>query len=253
MIIEIGLIQNFLLAVIVVAAFSLAIILIRNLFKRKPADVPVDMHPIDGSNNRVHQHATDDQIKIDDKAYRNIIKTAQKHAKNILNHTTAAATEILANSKQTNENLEGELDKILQQIAARDIHELKNATGTHEAEYQKHLQSTQQDLLKATKDTIEATKKTYQEKLDQFTSELIKSGLSTQDLVDKKTKELLTVADQEIADYKKAQLGKVDDQIKKLLEKVYRDVLRIGIPENVHQDLIIKSLDEAKKDGLFKL
>ncbi len=69
----------------------------------------------------------------------------------------------------------------------------------------------------------------------------------------KKTAELLEVAESEIAEYKKAQLEKVEEQVSKQVEKVFRDVLRLSIPPSVHQELIIKSLEDAKREGLLKL
>src|SRR3989344_6015896 len=55
--------------------------------------------------------------KIAASGYRNIVKTARKQAKNLLYDTTLAASSILTDTKQTNERLEEQLDKVLQDIA----------------------------------------------------------------------------------------------------------------------------------------
>ena len=72
-------------------------------------------------------------------------------------------------------------------------------------------------------------------------------------LVDKKIAELLTIAENEITEYKTRRMEKIDDEVKELLEKVYRNVLKNSMPENLQHELIIKSLEEAKKDEMFKL
>ena len=235
MIIEIDLIQNFLLALTVVC-FTIGIaLLIRASVKKAPTPP--------------EQKEDDDKIR----GYNKILTNAHKHAGSLLQEATIEAGKIISGSKQTNEQIKEQLDKVLQSIAAEEIHALKIATDTYETDYQKQLQTIQEQMHQQTQESIQNTKKNYEEKLDKFTGELLKSGLSTQEIVDKKTTELISVVEKEIAEYKQTQLEKIDEEVKKLLEKVYRDVLRISIPENVHQDLIIKSLEEAKKDGMFKL
>ncbi len=185
--------------------------------------------------------------------YKSIMHTAHKEARNMLYDTTIAAHEILKGTKKTNEHLEAQLDKVLQNIAAQDIHTLKETTKSFDVDYQENLQKLQTEMQKASEEMLEDIKKQYNEKLDSFLQELLKNGSSTQSVVDGKTAELLSKAEAEIAEYKKNKLAGVDEEVGRLVQTVYSDVLRISIPENVHQELIVKSLEEAKKDGMFKL
>ncbi len=238
MIIESGLIQNFLLAASFAALFAAITFMFMRVFKKEDKPDKTDIKPTEKQSLST---------------YKKVLSTAHKHAKTLLFDTTVEAVNIIAGTKQTNEHMEEQLDKVLQSVAVKEIHTLKTSTDSYENDYQKQLQTIQEQMHQQTQEAIENTKKSYEEKLDKFTNELLRNGLSTQELVDKKTSELLSVAEKEVAEYKKNQLAKIDDEVKKMLEKVYRDVLRISIPENIHQDLIIKSLEEAKRDGLFKL
>lgn len=257
MIIDITLIENFILATFVVAFFgTLGLVAKKALYKdrQRKSYLNNDSHinqPHSGLSD-AQQHVSGHEINQTRSSYRKIIKEVNKHAKNLLHETTISAGEMLAQSKKTNEHLEEQLDKVLQSIAANDIHSLKAATENFDKEYQQKLQNIQDQVNIATEEMIQNTKNKYNEKLDEFTKELLKKGMSTQELIDKRVSELLTLAETEIAEYKKTKLATVDDQIGTLIQKVYRDVLRVSLPENIHKDLIIKSLEEAKKEGLFK-
>jgi F0F1-type ATP synthase membrane subunit b/b' len=242
MTIEIGLVQNFLFAILAVGLVVALFALLKNVLSGK------DQKPRTKKNNLSQMS---DKIAAAD--YKHIIKKAHKHAKTLLQDTTAAAGEILSGTRQTNEHLEEQLDKVLQGIAATDIHTLKTTTAELDADYQKSLQSVQEQMRQAALEMIQNTKKEYDEKLEAFTNTLLRTGMETQTTVNKKAEELLATADSEIAEYKKEKIEKIDQEVSSLVQKVYRDVLRMSIPENVHQDLVLKSLDEAKKDGLFKL
>lgn len=233
MIIEFGLIQNFILAIAVVSSFVAVAFLLKSLFHKKPQVKP--------------------EVKPTDAQYSKVIKTANRQAKSILEHTSETAAGLLTNASQTNEHLKEDLDRVLQSVAAKDIHDLKITTEQYKKDYEQQLKNIQEQLNQTTQDVIRNTQKTYNDRLETFTKELLKSGLATQIVVDKKTSELVSTVEAEIDEYKKTQLKKVDEQVKILLEKVFRDVLRTSIPQNTHQDLIIKSLEDAKKDGMFKL
>jgi len=233
MIIDVNLIQNLLLGVFAVAVLGAIVFSIKNGFKKEKHIEHQEEKPISG--------------------YKNIIKEAHVQAKSLLYETTVEAASIISGAKRTNEHAEEQLDKVMHSMAAEDIHLLKTTTQEYDKNYQKNLESVQQQIGQVTQEALDNTKKAYDERLEKFTDELLASGLSTQTIVDKKTAELLLKADSEIAEYKKAQLEAAGEQVKNLVEKAYRDILRTTIPPNIHQDLIIKALDNAKKDGMFKL
>lgn len=252
MVIEFSLLQNFILAIFIVSLFVLLVILVKKILNHKPIHekTPLPAHESEISTHDVLPHHQNDS---DSQDYRSVIKSAQKHAKTLLYHSSIAASDMMVGAKKTNEHMEEQLDKVLQGIAAKDIHTLKSTTSQFDKDYQKALQDIQKQLQEISTAVVEKSQNSYNEKIDEFTNDLLKSGLATQSEVDKKTAELLTKVESEIEEYKISKLNKVDEDIKNLIQKVYRDVLRVSIPENVHRELIIKSLEDAKKDGMFKL
>lgn len=180
----------------------------------------------------------------------------KKQNKKIIQNTNEIGLiegSLLQNVKETSTQMESDVDKILHKIAAIDIKSMKESTNSFESSYAKELEDLNQQLHKLTSDAVQNTQKTYTDKLNSFIDELVKGGLSTQTMVDKKTAELLAISDQEISEYKKRRMEKIDQEVKELLDKVYRDVLKSSIPESLQNELILKSLEDAKRDGLFKL
>ena len=180
-----------------------------------------------------------------------VLKKASKHAKSILYSTTLAAGNILADTHQTNEKIEENLDHVLQDVAARDIHSVKEVTSKYEEQYKKHLLAVQENMEEASIDAVQSLKTDYKEQVDKFTEDLLQNKLTIQSEVDKKTSELMAKAGLEIEEYKKNKFGKIDRDAEVLLKKVYREVLRTSLPQNIHQDLILKALEDAKKDGIL--
>lgn len=233
MIIEIKLIENFLLALTAVSFVVFLIFAVNKLMKK-------------------HKQikATEPDMST---GYKKVLLEANQHAKNLMYQTTVEAINILQGAKATNEKIEENLDTVLQGIALTDIKSLKKTTSNYEKEYQLSLQNINAQIDQVTKTVLENTQKTYNERLEKFTADLLKSAISTQETVDKKTAEMVAIAEADIAGYKKAQFEKIETDAKKLLEKIYRDVLRTSITENMQMELIMKSLEDAKKDGLFKI
>jgi F0F1-type ATP synthase membrane subunit b/b' len=264
MIVEYNLIQNFIMAFFTVASLGLIIFAANKLFKK---DAKPKTTPLPHEENINPEHTAPDVTRPtapektnnfnlseeDITRYKKIINAARQHAKSLLFETTLEAGKILSETKKTNEHMEEDLNKVLHKIAAEDIHTLKSTTQEFDHNYQQSLTNIQTQMQNALNEMIENTRKSYDQKLDEFMQNIIKNGLSSQSEVNKKTAELLIAAEAEIEEYKKTKFAQVDDQVNQLLQKVYRDVLRISMPENVHQDLIIKSLEQAKKEGMFKL
>ena len=51
--------------------------------------------------------------------------------------------------------------------------------------------------------------------------------------------------------YKKAKLAKVDESIVNAIEEIAKVVIAKTIPIEEHEELVVKALDQAKKEGLF--
>lgn len=262
MIIELNLIQNFLLALFVVLSLGVVIFAAKKLFgskspsgKNAVLSEKTDKLPESPRADTINTHQLEkERVKEEESEnYEKLLRVGRRHAKSLLYETAREAGRILKGTRQTNEHVEEHLDKVLHNIAANDIHTLKTATSSFDQDFQKNLAAIQTQMQETMHAMMEETKKRYDQKLEEFMQELMKKGAASQSETDKKTAEMLAKAEAEIAEYKKAKLSQADEEVTKLVQKVYKDILRISMPENVHEELIVKSLEQAKKDGILKL
>ena len=148
-----------------------------------------------------------------------------------MNKKNPVAKDLLRQVKEAALQMQTNMNQILHAIAAKDIQSMKTATLDFETSYEKTLSNLNQELNKTAVEAIQNTQKTYADKL---------TGAQN-------------MLDQEISEYKKERMEKIDQEVKEIIDKVYKSVLKTSIPENLQHELIIKSLEEAKKDGIFNL
>src|SRR3989344_1660268 len=90
------------------------------------------------------------------------------------------------------------------------------------------------------------------EEIKNFKESMQKLTTLSQEEVKKKIDTDYEVLKKEIADYKKEELQKIDSGIYELLEKISKIVLGKALSLADHEGLIEKSLEKAKKEGVFR-
>lgn len=231
-IIEFNLIKIFLIAVAVVAIPTIVFL-------------ALNRHP------KKEKKTVEEEVTI--ARYNKILNKAHKHARILLSNASVAAGTLISESKRTNENMEEDLDRVMQSIAQKNIHSIDTTSKNYEKNYEQKLEEIQHQIYENTKTMIQNTQNNYNQVLEQFTAELLKEAANSREQIDKKTKDQLALIDEDIEKYKKRKLEAVDQQVEKLIEKTYKDVLKRSIPEDLDRELIVKSLEDAKKEGMFKL
>ena len=63
--------------------------------------------------------------------------------------------------------------------------------------------------------------------------------------------ELLANIEKEVESYKAAKMRRVDQASVVLVERIAQQVLNKSLTIDDHENLVIKSLDKAKKEGVF--
>ena len=172
--------------------------------------------------------------------YNQVLANANEQAAQILEATVATSQRLLAETRTTNESLIVDINKVLQQMAEKQIHTLGTETVTLEKEYEKQTAQIEQLISESIERMLKNAEAGINKQLINLTASL-----------DTKTQQLLTNVEEEISEYKKLKLQKLDADIMKLVQKTYQDVLGRSIPENVQQELIIEALEKAKEEGVF--
>jgi MFS superfamily sulfate permease-like transporter len=180
-----------------------------------------------------------------------ILKKAHDQARAMMYTTSIAAEEMLSDSKQTNENISEDLDKILQNIAAKHIHDMKTATEAFEKSYTQYLIDMQGKFQEQEQQTMTMTQDTVHKSLEAFSASLSSKTIGIQETIDKRTTEMLDQVELELADYKAGRLRKIDTEISQLIQKTFQEVLQKSIPESIHEELIMDALEKAKKESVL--
>mgnify|MGYP001579381323 CR=1 FL=1 len=87
--------------------------------------------------------------------------------------------------------------------------------------------------------------------IDSFKKALQTGTVGVQKLVGEKVASRYDEVTAEIESYKKSQLASVDEKIITILQTVAQKVFAKSIPVEQHVELVLKSLEEAKRDGMF--
>lgn len=185
--------------------------------------------------------------------YQKILKQGHDEARKIVTNATEESAQLLQESRVTNEHITENLDHVMQEVAKEQLAEVKHETETFKTNYEKKLHAVEDQFSKNTDEVVANTEKNVQHALDQFTQSLIEKAASSEEIIDNKTKELLQQVEIEVDQYKRGRLRKLDEEIAKLIQTTYTDVMHRTMPESVHHELIIESLEKAKKDGVFSV
>ena len=192
------------------------------------------------SLKKIHSPSTRDDESSRQKVAR-IIDDANNKAIDIINKANLS-------SDITSDNFNQEIKR----ITSLQIKEFEKATSDFLKLYTQVLQDLKSKNIEVFQNVSKDIEITTAEEIKNFISSMEELTVSLQKLVKKKIDSDYIEAKKEIKDYKEEELKKVNQGIYELLEKVSRLVLGKALSLSEHEALIEKSLEEAKKEGIFK-
>jgi vacuolar-type H+-ATPase subunit H len=185
--------------------------------------------------------------------YEDIIKRAHQEAAELLEKTTATSQQLVSQVRTTNDKLTSDFDRVLQQIAEKQIQAMNQQAEGLKKGYQQKVTNMETAIDQNTKSILQNAESDFDKQLDTFAKSLLAHATKSEQAINNKTKELLDHSQAEIDAYKKEQLAKVDKAILELIQKTYQDILGKSIPASVHQEMILEALEKTKKEGVFDL
>jgi hypothetical protein len=184
--------------------------------------------------------------------YESVLKKAHNEAEQILDAATQTAQQILTETQTTNERINEDLNHVLQQLAQKSLQTVNQETYVLGQNYQQKLSTVEASLENNAQQLIQTTQEDILKQLTQYHETFVKKATATETMLDKKTQELLTQVDTEVAAYKKAEYEKLDQQIMGLMQKTYQEVLHRTMPDEIQHELIIEALEQARREGVFQ-
>lgn len=180
-----------------------------------------------------------------------LLREAQKKSQDIASEAVANAQAIIVDKKKFDETLDKQTTSLMSESAneaktllEQKITALLTSYQTTIAEQQKQhinlLQSINKDIQeKALKQTNEA--------LSSISQRVIELGNQKREYMEKEMAAIQSQLDQ----YKKEQLSKIESNIYEILARASESVIGQAVNLDLHQELIIKALEQAKREGVF--
>jgi hypothetical protein len=185
--------------------------------------------------------------------YETIIKRAHEDAASLLEKATQTSQTLISQTKTTNERLASDFDKILQQIAQKQIEAMNSEAEILKHGYQNKVNQMQSTIDQNTNTMMQTTEVNLDKQLAVFTQTLMSHATKSEQMISQKTQEMLQKIELELETYKKTKMQNVDHEILQLIQKTYQEILGRSIPPTVQRELILEALEKSKKEGLFTL
>lgn len=181
-----------------------------------------------------------------------LLDEARQKAVEMIDAANNQALDIVNKTNLSADIASGNFNQQIARITSLQIKEFEKTTANFlklYGEVLRDLQSKNIELLQNISKNIETD--TINE-INNFKESLEKQTVLSEDLVREKIDADYLTVRQEIEAYKEKKLKKIDDEIYETLEKISKLVLGKALSLSEHEDLILKSLEKAKQEGVFE-
>ena len=172
--------------------------------------------------------------------YQEIISTANKKASEII----AQATQVSQDSVKTFEN---SVSTMLQNQKANIQKESEEISRKHEDEINELNNNIIKLLTNVYKDIESATRADF----ENYKAVIQKQTFEAEKVAQARMQEEYEKLEKEIAIKKQQRLTQLEENIYKILNNISKDVIGKSLDLTAHEELIIKSMEKAKKEGVL--
>jgi F0F1-type ATP synthase membrane subunit b/b' len=186
---------------------------------------------------------------------RQILDNAVNQSNQIMQIATHQANQVLAGAQYISQTSKASLDNALQRMVV----DVENVSSSSKMALDQALQKIVVDVHKEAYTSGNAFTASFQASLKQITT-LSLSGfqnvtseleLALQQQIRDFRQQLLANLEKEIETYKTAKMHRIEQASNNIVQKTAQEILNKSLSLEDHQNLVIKSLERAKKDGLF--
>lgn len=180
-----------------------------------------------------------------------IVEQANAKAKQVIENAVERAKQILVGSEYLKQDLEADIDKAVTSILDKNIKKINEAADRFKESYDQLFSKLKEKYASNTTEILNEIRQEGQKEIVDFRQILRKETLDAQRFVGEKINQEFEKAKAEIGEYKKTELGKIDNSINRVVGKVLQSVTGKLISFRDHEDLITEALNQAKQDGAF--
>lgn len=160
---------------------------------------------------------------------RTIVERARSQSIALLDGANRKAQTVLEQAQVLSKDAKDALRGELEEVAKREKEAIHRTSDALIREYQGVMEKVEEDIAEEARTEV----------------------VSIHKELDKRMEEQYAKLEQEIAAYKAQSLAKIDASIYRVLGEVAKRVIGKTLSFDDHQELVMKALEEAKKDELF--
>jgi hypothetical protein len=169
-----------------------------------------------------------------------LLLRAHAKAQKLIEDATEKASQIISSSETLKSK---NLEDVQKQIEKAQIDSLKI--------YQNSVSKIQEDSLKVLQNVPEYIKALLSKEVLVVKDDLLDEIKIAHENAKKLITQAYQKADSEVADYKRVRMDALDKTIISMVQKISRKVLNKEIEPTEHEKLVLKALEEAKRQNIF--
>lgn len=181
-----------------------------------------------------------------------LVQQAQKQANAIVERAVESAKHILFETEYVKHDITREMQDSLQKVADETIKMVQGRSDESEKEFRTVVDEIKSDFVKEATEKLTAIGKITEDETNDFKEILRKETVGAQTFIGNKINQDFESVRAELAEYKKARLEEIEKNIQAILKQVIIDSIGNSLNIQIHEDLVLESLDKAKKTGFFK-
>ena len=180
-----------------------------------------------------------------------ILSNAHEEAVDIIRVATAKAREMLQSAARVKEGVSSSLATELTAIAEQHKQYLQDASLKYVETYEHMAERAQEEYLTTLHEASQAMAGDAKHTLDMFEIFLKEQTIGYKQQMEKKIDDLRNNVNEQVNEYKKEKLKRVDKAINEIVISVAKIVIGSSLNIKEHNELVLRALEEAKKEGFF--
>jgi F0F1-type ATP synthase membrane subunit b/b' len=187
------------------------------------------------------------------KAFTKIIDNANKKAEEIVQNAVDKSEAIVYEAEAFKTKIEKEMHFVFQDIVEKRKKMFDSMVVDIAKEFKAGLDQVKETFEKNSKATSTEITAYAAKELEAFQTQTASKSASMEAYVKNRIDEELNAAKAQIEAYKQQQIIEIQSHIKENVEYITRNVLRLSIPADKQEKLILDALEKAKADNVFSV
>lgn len=179
------------------------------------------------------------------------LANANKQATDIITTATQKARDILQSAEAIKEGTAQTLAHEITAISEQHKRYLKDASLKYVETYEHMAENAQEEYLTTLHEASQGMAQDAKQTLGMFETFLKDQTVGYKQAMERKIEVLRHQANEYVNEYKKEKLQRVDKAIDDIVVSVSKNVIGKSINIKEHNELVLRALEEAKKEGFF--